>query len=99
MTAIDVLVVKFASPAYIAVIECDPTASTLVAKVATPEALIATVPRTVAPSLNVTLPVAVFAPKTFGETVAVNVTDCPALAGLADEVNAVVVVVATPLMV
>ena len=80
-------------------IECEPAVSVLVAKVATPEALMATVPKTVAPSLKVIFPVAVFAPETFGETVAVNVTDCPALAGLADEVNAVVVVVATLLMV
>ena len=71
--------------------ECDPAVNALVANVATPEELIATAPRTVAPSLNVTFPEAVLAPETFGETVAVKVTDCPTFAGLAEEVSAVVV--------
>ena len=74
--------------------ECEPTESALVAKVATPEELIAAVPSTVAPSLNVTFPEAVFAPEIFGETVAVKVTDCPAFAGFADEATAVVVAAA-----
>ena len=79
--------------------ECEPAVKVDVAKVATPDALIATVASTVAPSLNTMLPVAVFAPEVFGVTVAVNVTDCPTLAGFSDEVSAVAVVVSDELMV
>ena len=65
----------------------------------TPEALIATVAKTVVPSLKTMLPVAVLAPAVFGVTVAVNVTAAPADAGFADDVNAVVVDVTAELMV
>ena len=53
-------------------------------------ALSVPVPRVVAPSLNVTVPVAVL-----GVTVAVNVTDCPNVEGLVPDVTAVVLA-ATP---
>ena len=43
-------------------------------------------PRVVTPSLNVTLPDALE-----GETVAVNVTDCPDVDGFCDEVSVVLV--------
>jgi hypothetical protein len=45
------------------------------------------------PSRNVTVPVAVPAPGATGETVAVNVTDCPKAEGFCDEVTAVAVLV------
>lgn len=54
----DVLAVKFVLPPYTAVIECDPTASVDVVNVALP-ATSEREPRTVAPSLNVTLPVGI----------------------------------------
>ena len=63
-----------------------PTDSDDVVKVACPLALSVPVPSTVAPSLNVTVPV--------GEapvTVAVNVTDCSNLLGFSDEVSVTVV--------
>src|SRR4051794_18290613 len=73
-TAPDVLATKFASPPYVAVIECTPTASVLVENVARfgDAPLSALVPIVVVPSLNVTVPVA--APLF---TVAVNVTVVP----------------------
>jgi hypothetical protein len=58
-----------------------------VLKVAVPEPRVP-VPRVVVPSLKVTVPVAVE-----GATVAVNVTACPNVDGLAEEVTAVVVLV------
>jgi hypothetical protein len=84
----DVLPVKFVSPAYTAVIECEPPAKVEVANVADPP-LRAFVPSDVVPFLNVTLPVGV--PEVAGVTVAVNVTDCPKLDGFSDEPTAVVV--------
>ena len=65
---------------------CDATLSDDVAKVATPEPLRATVPSTVAPSENVTLPAGVPPAEV---TVAVKVTDCPEVDGLSDDVSAV----------
>src|SRR5450432_2750001 len=67
---------------------CDPAVSALVLHAACPAATATSLHRIVAPSVNVTVP--------FGvppETVAVNVTDCPTVAGLADDTSAVVVVV------
>ena len=56
------------------------------------------VPRTVAPSLNVTVPpVGVGWPEAVGATVAVKVTDWPCTEGLAEEAR--VVVLASPLTV
>ena len=67
-------------------IACGPTASAVVEKVATlPE--VVPVPRTVAPSLKVTVPPF----GTPGETVAVKVTDWPKTVGLTDEVTVAVV--------
>jgi ribosomal protein S5 len=65
------------SPLYAAMMECVPGVKAEVEKVAAPE-LTVLVPIAVPPSRNVTLPVAVD-----GLTVAVNVTACPAVAGLA----------------
>jgi hypothetical protein len=77
------------------VIECVPTASVEVAKVATwrpPTVLSAPVPIAVVPSLKVTVPVGAFAPVVV--TVAVKVTEAPKVAGFRLEVR--VVVVAAP---
>jgi hypothetical protein len=80
----EVLLLSFASPPYEALIECDPTTSVEVLKVALP-LLIVPVPSIVLPSLNVTVPVAAE-----GETVAVNVTEDPNTDGFEDEVTVVV---------
>jgi hypothetical protein len=66
--------------------ECAPRVSVEVLNVAAPPDKLL-VPRVVAPSLNVTVPVAVD-----GVTVAVKVTGLPYADGLADAVTAVVVV-------
>ena len=76
---------SFVSPPYTAVIEWEATASVVVAKDATPLAIVP-VPMVVAPSLKVTVPDAVA-----GETVAVNVTNAPKVDGLGDDVSAVAV--------
>jgi hypothetical protein len=72
------------------VIECDPTESDEVLKVATPEALTFPDPRVVPPSLNVTVPVLVPAPGATAATVAVKVIELP-MQPPPLEVNAVVV--------
>ena len=69
----EVLLPKFESPLYAAVIECEPTISAEEVNVATPDDS-APVPNVVVPSLNVTVPVGVPVPDV-GVTVAVNVTD------------------------
>jgi len=70
------------------VIECAPTAREAVVSVAMPEESSAPVPRLVAPSRNVTVPVGVPA----GElTVAVKVTGWPKTLGFAEEIDATVV--------
>ena len=69
--AVEVLTLKFASPPYDAVIECEPAINVEVLKVAFP-LLSEPVPSVVLPSLNVTRPVAVE-----GVTVAVNFTEEP----------------------
>ena len=81
---------KFVSPPYTAVMECGPGAREEAANVATP-ALSAPVPSVVAPSLNVTVPVAVPLPGATAATVAVNVTPCPNTDGFAEDVTVVVV--------
>ena len=48
-------------------------------------------PSVVAPSMNVTVPVAVPAPGACTVTVAVNVTDCPTFDGFVEDVSAVAV--------
>ena len=89
------LAAKLAVPLYVARIVCEPAVSALVANVATPDALRATLAaRTVAgvvdSSVNVTVP-AVTGPSVV-LTVAVNVTCWPTNDGLSDEARAVVVV-------
>jgi hypothetical protein len=74
------------------VIECVPTASVDVVKVATwnpPTVLKVPVPRAVVPSLKVTVPVGGFVPVV--TTVAVKVTATPCFAGFELEVRVVVV--------
>ena len=73
-TVFEVRPLKFASPAYTAVIECWPAVSAVVLKLAVPE-VATTTPRLVPPSKKVTLPVAVEA------RVAVNVTFDPKFDG------------------
>ena len=68
-----------------------PTASDEIANVAAPAPSSAPVPRTVAPSLNVAVPVGVPAPGAVAETVAVNVVLPPVTVGLTDETTAVLV--------
>jgi hypothetical protein len=58
---------------------CAPTISELVAKVATPSAIVIGAPRFVVPSMNCTVPVAAKG------TDVVNVTCCPWLEGLFEE--------------
>jgi len=74
-----------ASPLYTAVMEWAPTARLESVSEAEPPAMVA-VPREVVPSRNCTVPVAAD-----GDTLAVNVTDCPNVDGLALEVSVVVV--------
>jgi hypothetical protein len=70
--------------------ECEPMESELVVKRALP-AFSVPVPKTAAPSLNVTLPEGVPAPGLTTATVAVKATDWPETDGLAEEVTTVVV--------
>jgi hypothetical protein len=80
----------FAVPEYVAVMVCDPLASAVVVTDAFPLPLMVTVPRFVAPAMNVTVPANDVA---VGETtVAVNFTDCPKVDGFRDEATVVVVV-------
>jgi hypothetical protein len=85
------LALKLLSPPYVAVIECDPTLKEDVANVACPDPSSVPVPRVVAPSLNVTIPVGVPLPGEFTVTVAVNVTNWLNAEGFAPELTAVVV--------
>ena len=79
------LALKSALPPYLAVIVCIPEVSADVGKVATPPANV-TVPKIALPFLNVTLPVGVPDEE---ETVAVNVTACPNIAGFELELTMV----------
>ena len=67
----------------------DPLGRALVANVATPDEFTVLFPSSVAPLKKFTLPSG--DPVGAGLTVAVNVADCPELAGLSEEANAVVV--------
>ena len=71
MTVLEVLPLKFVSPLYVAVIECDPAVSNDVLKAVAP-AFSMPVPIEAVPSKNVTVPVGV---PPVPVTVAVNVTD------------------------
>jgi len=83
----DVLPVWEPSPLYCAVMECVPTASVDVENVATLLPFSVDEPSVMAPSMNVTVPVA----PDSGLTVAENVTCCPNADGLSDDVTWVVV--------
>src|SRR5258708_33347069 len=85
----DVLGALLRSPAYAAVMEWLPTESVDVVKPATPPTT-ATAPSTVDPSLKVTVPVGLMP-----ATVAVKVTACPPLLGLAEDTSPVAVRPAT----
>ena len=89
LTAELVLVTKLASPPYSAVMLFEPTASDAIDKVAVPDVRVP-VPSVVEPFLKVMVPDGVPEEPV---TVAVKVTDCPKSKGLAEDVNAVVVVV------
>jgi hypothetical protein len=91
----DVLPAKFALPAYLQVIECVPTVSVDVAKVATALLFRVPVPSEVAPSRKLAVPVGV--PEVLDVIVAVNVTWVPLVAEATELTNAVVV--ATGMMV
>jgi hypothetical protein len=73
------------------VIEREPAASVEVVNVAWPETFSVPVPRLVAPSRKVTVPVGVPAPGAFTVTVAVSVTACPNTEGFAEEATVVAV--------
>ena len=68
--------------------ECGPTARAALENVALPP-LSVPVPNTVAPFLNVTVPVGVPLPGATAATVAVNVTDWPNTDGLCEEITTV----------
>ena len=89
VTAAEVLVAKLASPEYTAVMECEPASSEDVERVAWPAAFNAGLPSAVVPSLKVTVPVGV--PGEVLATVAVKVTDWPAVDGFNEEARVVVV--------
>jgi hypothetical protein len=94
VSAADVLAAKLVSPEYFAAIECVPTAKEEVLNAACAFAPSVPVPICVIPSKNTTVPVAVPLP-VCGLTVAVNVTDCPNVAGFAEDATAVEVGVST----
>ena len=86
----DVLLPKFASPEYVAVIECAPTERLDVLKVAcSTNPFSRAGPSSVAPSKKDTVPVAVSG--SLSLTVAVNVTDAPTADGFADDITDVLV--------
>jgi hypothetical protein len=88
----DVLVRKFPSPLYTAVITCGPTLSALVAPLAAlPPLKLTGEPKSDPSILNCTVPLGVPDPGTLALTVAVNVTGWPNTDGLADELTTVVV--------
>jgi hypothetical protein len=89
-TAEDVLPRKFASSAYVTVMECEPGLSEEVVNVACPP-LKVPVPRIAGPSKNVTVPVGVPAAGAIGVIVAVRVTDCPTTPGLGNALAAAAV--------
>src|ERR1043166_2233161 len=90
VTIPEVFVLKFPSPLYTAVRECEPTESEALVELTCP-ALRVLGEKAVAPSLKVTVPVGVPAPAPAGAMVAVNTTACPKTVGLVEEVNVAVV--------
>src|SRR5260221_10021720 len=83
------LAVTFVLPPYVAMMACTPTDTNVTFRLATPPTNVA-VPSVVAPSLNVTVPLAPATPGATTPTVAVSVTDCPTADGFCDDVNVVV---------
>ena len=81
----ELLGLKLESPLYTATILCEPIASDVVAKDACPALSVTGLPSAVAPSMKVTVPLAVL-----GETVAFKVTCEPASAGFSEEFKVVV---------
>ena len=90
---VDVLAAKDASLLYVAVMVCDPTASTEVVSVAFPEPSRVPEPSVVVPSVNTTVPVGVPVPGPTTDTDAVNVTGCPNTDGDPDDEMTVAVLV------
>jgi hypothetical protein len=88
LNAFDVAPAKAGSPPYTAVMECVPAVSAVVEKLATPP-LRAVCPRTVTPSLNVTVLVGV--PPAAADTAAVKVTFWPTAEGLGELANSTIV--------
>ena len=82
LSTLDVLGSKVASPWYAAAIECVPTTSDAVEIEALPAASRVPLPMEVVPSKKSTVPVGV---PPVPVTVAVKVTDCPAVEGLSEE--------------
>ena len=82
------LAAKLESPLYAAVMVCEPTARVLTVIVGVE---METVPRLVAPSKNVTVPLGVPAPGGITETIAVKVTDWPSTDGFTEELTVVLV--------
>lgn len=85
----EVLEINVASPEYLAVMECDPVLKLELEKVACAVPSRFPVPIWLAPSKNVTVPLGV--PVEALVTLAVNVTDCPFVAGFAEDITVVVV--------
>jgi hypothetical protein len=85
----EVLALKLASPLYVPVMLCVPTARVEMDNVATPLEFSDDVPICSVPSWKVTCPVGV--PEVPEATLAVKVTVCPSVDGFTDEVNVVVV--------
>jgi hypothetical protein len=88
VTALEVLAVKFASPLYFAVMECEPTASVEIVNCALLLKSVAE-PKELVPSRKVIVPVAL--PLYAGATLAVKVSDWPKAPGLALEETVAVV--------
>lgn len=90
--AVEVLVLKLVLPEYFAVIECEPAVRAEVDKVAWPVISSVAAPRLAVPSWNETFPLGV---PTVLPTVAVKVTETPALTGFAEAETVVVVAAGT----
>ena len=88
INALEVLAVKFASPLYFAVMECEPTARVEIVNCALLLESVAE-PKELAPSRKVIVPVAL--PPYAGTRLAVKVTGWPKAAGLALEETVAVV--------
>jgi hypothetical protein len=87
----EVLALRLTSPEYSAVIEWVPTERLAVVREARPDAFSVAVPRLVAPSRNVTVPVGTPPAGVEVVTVAVNVTPWATFEGFAEDARAVLV--------